>query len=162
MAKRKLRIERSSVLAAVLVLAVLSPAVWFLASAMHFQNIHREFVHALSEATVYCYENGSLTAEGEQTVTVDGKDAYDLYFLFTKKQGKRRLQVPQEPPQLVLTYGEGSVLECWNCRMEPGARRSWGVFWRFTAPDGRVWMYDTDDLSLSKLQRVAFASADQK
>lgn len=129
-----------------------------IASGMRFQFRYRAFVHALSDATVYCYENNSLQAQLEEdTVRVTGDNAYDLYFLFSKKQAKHRLTAPEDAPDLVLDYGNGALLECWSCKMERSARRTYGVFWRFTSPDGTVWMYDTDDLGLYKIQRIVSA-----
>jgi len=124
-------------------------------SGVRFQFRYREFVHALSDATVYAYEHHSLRAQLEEdTIRVSGDNAYDLYFLFSKKQAKKRMTLPEGEPGLVLDYGNGAVLECWSCKMEDSARRTYGLFWRFTAPDGAVWMYDTDDLGLYKIQRI--------
>lgn len=124
-------------------------------SGILFQFRYRSFVHALSDATVYAYENHTLRADMEEdSVRVSGDNAYDLYFLFSKKQAKKRTESPEGLPGIYLDYGNGAVLECWSCKMENSARRTYGVFWRFTAPDGKVWMYDTDDLGLYKIQRV--------
>ena len=124
-------------------------------SGIRFQFRYRSFVHALSDATVYAYENHSLRAELEEDIVrVSGDNAYDLYFLFSKKQAKKRTTLPEGEPGLTLDYGNGALLECWSCKMEESARRTYGVFWRFTDPDGNVWMYDTDDLGLYKIQRV--------
>ena len=138
-------------LAALLVFSI----TFLIGSGIRFQFRYREFVHALSDATVYCYENNSLQAQLEEdTVRVSGTNAYDLYFLFSKKQAKSRLTAPEEAPGLVLDYGNGALLECWSCKMDDSARRTYGVFWRFTSPEGDVWMYDTDDLGLYKIQRI--------
>jgi len=73
-------------------------------SGVRFQFRYREFVHALSDATVYAYEHHSLRAQLEEdTIRVSGDNAYDLYFLFSKKQAKKRMTLPEGEPVLLLT-----------------------------------------------------------
>ena len=147
-------IDRSILKPLLIAAAVLLPVVYLIGSGLYHQHNYRTFLYALSDATVYCSQHDSLRAsqeEGDARVTED--NAYALYFLFTKKQAKPRHAIPETPPELVLDYGSGAVLECWNWKMEAGARRTYGVFWRFTDPEGRIWMFDTDDLSMPLLKR---------
>ena len=151
----KRRFDTQPVTALLLCFAVLLPFLILVGSAMGQQSRYRQFVYALSESTVYCYAQHTLRADMEtDTVRVSGENAYDLYFLFTKKRAKQRLNTPDVPPDLTLDYGDGAVLECWRIKMDRRARRSYGIFWRFVSAQGDVWMYDTDDLDLSKIQRV--------
>ena len=154
MAAKWKKIDKS-ILKLLLAMALcLLPIVYIIGSGLYHQHNYRTFLYALSEATVYCSENNSLRAsqaEGDARVTEE--NAYALYFLFTKKQAKPRYAAPEEAPDLVLDYGSGAVLECWNYKMEEGARRTYGIFWRFQDPEGKTWMFDTDDLSLTILQR---------
>lgn len=151
----KHRIDAQPVIPLLICVAVLLPFLILVGYAMGQQSQYREFVYALSESTVYCYEHHSLRADLEEdSVRVSGENAYDVYFLFTKKRAKPRLTTPDTEPDLTLDYGDGAVLECWRIKMDQKARRSYGIFWRFTSAQGDIWMYDTDDLDLSKLQRV--------
>lgn len=156
------KIGKSHLFLFLLFVAALLPIVYIIGSSMHYQLRYRSFVYALSDSTVYCYEHNSLQAQLEtDTVRVSGDNAYDLYFLFTKKKAKHHTAAPDTPPSLTLDYGDGSLLECWSWKMEPGARRTYGVFWRFTDSEGNVWMYDTDDLALNKIQRVVSLSLNE-
>ena len=89
------------------ILLILTALVFFsiaalIISGIRFQFHYRAFVHALSDATVYAYENNSLRAELEEdTVRVSGDNAYDLYFLFSKKQAKK--QAAWDMLQFILT-----------------------------------------------------------
>ena len=133
---------------------LLLPILVLIGSGLAHQHNYRTFLYALSDATVYCSQHDSLRASQEEgDARVSEENAYALYFLFTKKQAKPRKIPPEEEPQLTLEYGSGALLECWNCKMEAGARRTYGIFWRFTDPAGKVWMFDTDDLSMSILKR---------
>ncbi|MBR3950150.1 MAG: hypothetical protein IKJ84_05685 [Oscillospiraceae bacterium] len=149
------KIDKSALKLALLCAALLLPIVLLVGSGMYHQYRYRTFLYALSDATVYCSQNDSLCARQEeaQPLRVTEENAYALYFLFTKKQAKPRYTAPEGSPQLVLDYGSGAVMECWRCKMEESARRSYGIFFRFTSPEGKVWMFDTDDLSLSTLQQ---------
>lgn len=148
------KIDKSIFTPLLIAAVVLLPIVYLIATGLLHQNNYRTFLYALSDATVYCSQNDSLRAsqeEGDARVTEE--NAYALYFLFTKKQAKPRNAVPEEAPQLVLDYGSGALLECWTHKMEEGARRTYGIFWRFTDPEGTIWIFDTDDLSMSLLKR---------
>lgn len=152
--KRKFQMDRSILKLLIPCLLILLPIAFGIAAGIRHQFRYRNFLYALSDATVYCSQNNCLKAEQEdETVRVSEENAYALYFLFTKKQAKPRSSAPQEPPAMVLTYGNGAVMECWRQEMEESARRTYGIFWRFTSPEGKVWMFDTDDLSISILQR---------
>ena len=143
---------------ALLVCLALAIPVGLVVTGMTYQARYRAFVYALSEATVAAYEHNDLKASWEETqVRVTGDNGYDVYFLFTKKQARRRSRVPEGLPNVTLEYGSGARLECWSIRLEPGARRSYGIFWRFTDPAGRQWLYDTDDLALYHLERILSA-----
>ena len=134
--------------------ALLLPILILIASGLYHQHNYRTFLYALSDATVYCSQNNSLQAQQEEgNARVTEENAYALYFLFTKKQAKPRSAAPDTAPELVLDYGSGALLECWTHKMEEGARRTYGIFWRFTDPEGNTWLFDTDDLSMSILKR---------
>ncbi|MBQ6999909.1 MAG: hypothetical protein IJN67_02525 [Oscillospiraceae bacterium] len=134
--------------------ALLLPILILIVSGLYHQHNYRTFLYALSDATVYCSQNNSLQARQEEgNARVTEENAYALYFLFTKKQAKPRSAAPDAAPELVLDYGSGALLECWTHKMEEGARRTYGIFWRFTDPEGNTWLFDTDDLSMSILKR---------
>jgi len=154
MAVKQRKTDRSVLKILLVAAVVLLPIVALIASGLLHQHNYRTFLYALSDATVYCSEHDSLRAsqeEGDARITEE--NAYALYFLFTKKQAKPRYEAPREEPGLVLDYGNGAVLECWSHKMEESARRTYGIFWRFTDPEGKEWMFDTDDLSMAILKR---------
>ena len=147
------RISKTALIAICFCVLFFGGMLYLIGSALHLQTTYRNFIYALSDSTVYCYENNCLRAELEgDTVRVTGENAYAVYFLFTKKPGKPRVVAPQEDPHLILDYGDGATLECWSYKMEGSARRTYGIFWRFTSAEGKVFLFDTDDLSLSQIK----------
>ena len=149
------KIDQSVLKLLLLCTIILLPMMIMIGSGLYHQYRYRNFLYALSDATVYCSQNNSLCARQEEAepLRVTEENAYALYFLFTKKHAKPRYSAPEEAPQLVMDYGSGAVMECWRYKMEDSARRSYGIFWRFTNPEGKIWMFDTDDLSLATLQQ---------
>jgi len=130
-----------------------------LSALNHSRNL-KAFVYELSLATIYATEHDSLKAtQGGDEIRVEHHNAFSIFAQFTKKRAKPQRKAPEESPQLTLDYGNGAVLECWEIRLEETAARKHGVFWRFTAPDGRIWMYDTDAFSILLLKNAASLSA---
>lgn len=145
-----------STLAAVLVVL---PILWLIFSALHYGQNLKTFVYRLSEATIYATEQDSLKAVQNGTeIRVKHNNAFTIFAQFTKKRAKPQRKAPEGAPQLTLDYGNGALLECWEIRLEETAARRHGVFWRFTAPDGQVWMYDTDAFSIVLLKNAASLS----
>lgn len=153
--RKKFLIDKSLLVPLGILALLLGGIAYAIVSSLGYQLSFRDYLYTLSDATVYCYEHHSLRADyEEQSIRVDGDNAYSVYFLFTKNTPKRRYSTPEGAPDLVLDYGNGAVLECWRIRMEESARRSYGVFWRFTSPEGKVWMYDTDGVNLPNVLKL--------
>ena len=132
-----------------------------LSALNHSRNL-KAFVYELSLATIYATEHDSLKAtQGGDEIRVEHHNAFSIFAQFTKKRAKPQRKAPEEAPQLTLDYGNGAILECWEIRLEETAARKHGVFWRFTAPDGRIWMYDTDAFSILLLKNAAALSANE-
>lgn len=148
-----------SLIAGVLLVA---PVVWMIFSALNHSRDLKAFVYELSLATIYATENDSLKAtQNHQEIRVQHNNAFSIFAQFTKKRAKPQKKIPEGLPQLTLDYGNGALLECWEVRLEETAARKHGVFWRFTAPDGRVWMYDSDAFSILLLKNAASLSTNE-
>ncbi|MBQ2927677.1 MAG: hypothetical protein IJD98_03785 [Oscillospiraceae bacterium] len=136
-----------------------APALWLILSAVNHSRNLKAFVYELSLATIYATENDSLKATQDgQEIRVEHNNAFTIFAQFTKKRAKPQRRTPEGEPALCLDYGNGALLECWEVRLEETAARKHGVFWRFTAPDGRVWMYDSDAFSILLLKNAAALS----
>lgn len=143
-------------------LLVVLPILWLLVSALSYGQNLKSFVHELSLATIYATENDSLKAvQGGDEIRVSHNNALTIFAQFTKKRAKPQRKEPEGDPALMLDYGNGALLECWEIRLEETAARRHGVFWRFMAPDGRVWMYDTDAFSIQLLKNAAALSTNE-
>jgi len=141
---------------------LMAPVVCMILSALNHGRNLKAFVYELSLATIYATENNSLkaTQSGEE-IRVEHHNAFTIFAQFTKKRAKPQRKIPEGIPSLTLNYGNGAILECWEVRLEETAARKHGVFWRFTAPDGRIWMYDTDAFSIQLLKNASALSANE-
>ena len=100
-----------AVLGCVLILVLcIVPIAW----GCWYQLRFREFVSALSDSTVYAYENDCLTLEtGGQSLSLDGEAGYGLYRRLCDAGPGRLGSVPQEEPAAVIDYGNGAVMRFW-------------------------------------------------
>lgn len=156
------RFDVPIVIAILICVALAAPILALIVRSLSYQLSFRSFTAAISDATVYCYEQDSLRAElTEDTVRVGGDNAYLLYALFTDSPAKPRRTVPSEEPDVHLNYGNGATLDCWQVRLEESADRWYGVLWRFTDPEGKRWTYDTDDFGLQDVQRLVSMSRNE-
>ena len=148
------------IISGIAALVLMIPVVLLILSALNYGRNQKAFVYELSLATIYGTENNTLkaTQDGEE-IRVEHHNAFTIFAQFTKKRAKPQRKIPERNPALTLDYGNGALLECWEVRLEETAARKHGVFWRFTAPDGRVWMYDTDAFSILLLKNAASLSA---
>ena len=154
MCRKPFRIDKPLIAAVLLCLAAAAPVVYLIFSSVIYQRGYREFVYQLSVSTVHATDHNTLKAEQNgDTVRVSHQNAYTIFALFTEEHPKLRRETPGDAPDLILDYGNGAVMECWEVRLEDTASRRHGVFWCFTGPDGKVWMYDTDAFNIQALLR---------
>jgi hypothetical protein len=141
---------------------LVAPVACMILSAVNHSRNLKAFVYELSVATIYATENDSLKAtQGGEEIRVKPHNAFSIFAQFTKKRAKPRREAPENAPRLILDYGNGALLECWEIRLEETAARKHGVFWRFTSPEGNVWMYDTDAFSILLLTNAAALSTNE-
>ncbi len=147
------------VISGIVALVLTVPVLLLILSSLNYSRNLKSFVYELSLATISATENNALkaTQNGEE-IRVEHHNAFTIFAQFTKERAKPRRNAPEEVPALTLDYGNGAFLECWEIRLEETAARKHGVFWRFTAPDGKVWMYDTDAFSILLLKNAAALS----
>ena len=151
--------NRPLILSGIAALLLILPVLLLILSALNYSRKLKDFTYELSLATIYATRHDTLKAtQDSQQIRVEAQNALNLFAQFTKDRAKPRRNPPEETPSLTLDYGNGAVLECWEIRLEETAARKHGVFWRFTAPDGRIWMYDTDAFSIQLLKNAAALS----
>lgn len=139
--------------------AVVLIAVWIL-SAYGILSVRRQFyqfVSAISDSTVYAYENDSLRAEMDgQSIRVTGGNNYSLYHAISVMEPDGRLlHVPEGEADIVLDYGDGAVLRLWKVKGEDGKPKDRGLELVFDAPDGKRFLFSCKNESLSPLERWA-------
>ncbi len=162
MYKKPFHLDRTMVIVLLIGAALALPVLNLIVSSIQYQRSYRHFLYELSVATVYATDNNVLKAQQkDETARVSHKHAYTLFGHFSKDRLKPRSSAPEEPPALILDYGNGATMECWKVRLEETAARKNGVFWRFTAPSAEVWMYDTDQVSIEGLLRPASVSENE-
>ena len=139
-------------LAVALVVFLCGSIAWFLWQRNHYQL----FVSALSDSTLYAFQNDSLTGRQDgQDFVMPGQTGYQLYNLLSNWDGKPRRKVPQQSPDLTLSYGDGSVLELWPVELDGDTQREIGILFRFTSSDGETWIYDTDRFGPNTLDKLS-------
>lgn len=119
--------------------------------AMTQRFFYRDFTSAMSAGT--SAGTAEAVLEGE-TCLLTSDHSYALYQIFTQNPGKKRDTLPEGEPFAVVTYRNGSVLECWETALEAHVQRNSGICWRFTTSDGSVWIYDTDEFGYSDIWRL--------
>lgn len=116
-----------------------------------FQMRFRAFVSDLSDSTTYAYRNDCLRAEIDGvSVRVTGENMYQIYNAIVSAGPGRLGSAPDEAPAALLDYGDGSRMEVWSVRLvNSSTDLEYGLFLRYTGPEGSVYAYDTDQLALS-------------
>lgn len=102
-----------------------------------------QFVSALSDSTIYAYDNHTLRAEGNgQSVRVSGDNAYAIYrgmSAWSPTGLPRRL--PAGEADLALDYGEGTCLQVWIWKEKNGRQRlmAFPSYWKQGQGNGLCW-----------------------
>ena len=157
--KPKEKSDRSMVLVLSIALVILLGIALIFGRMFYQRYEFRNFTSAMSQAT----SSGSLSSQMDGSVALVTSDhSYALYQIFTQNPGKVRKAVPEGEPFALLTYSNGAVLECWETALESHVQRTSGICWRFTTPDGTVWIYDTDEFGYGDIWRLVSADTNKK
>ena len=131
---------------AVLVIGLVVYAGWY-------QLRFRSFLRDLSDSTTFAYENDCLYAEmDDREALISGDNVYIIYRLITNAGPGRLGAVPDEEPDVVLEYGDGSFLQLWSVTLvNSSTDREYGLFLRYVNQQGKSYAYDTDRIFLEHM-----------
>lgn len=123
-AERPKRRKNSMWMFLLLAAAVVVIVIWVLSvyGTLSLRPRFYDFVSALSNSTVYAYENGSLRSEADgETARVTSDNAYAFYNALTVFSPSQLLRKPPSAPaDLILDYGDGSRLQLWQMEESQG------------------------------------------
>lgn len=143
--------------------AVLAIGVWLLSvfGVLSVRPKFYQFVSALSDSTIYAYDNHTLRAEGNgQSVRVSGDNAYAIYrgmSAWSPTGLPRRL--PAGEADLALDYGEGTCLQVWIWKEKNGQPKAHGLSVLLETGAGERFVLEFGSASISPLERWTAADA---
>lgn len=154
--------RRGTAVFVLLAAAVLALILWVLSAygILSVRPRFYQFVSAISDSTVYAYENGTLRSEMDgQSARVSGDNTYSLYHALSVMTPTRVLSAaPDGPADLILDYGDGSVLSLWRMTGNDQSQ-SRGIDLLFETGDGQRYLFECKTDNLSPLR--AWASLDR-
>lgn len=123
--------------------------------------LYPKFVSAVSDSTLYAYENDSLRADlAEESVHVSGENAYSFFKSLTVGPPDKLVwKTPVEEPDLKLDYGNGSTLSLWEVSLkEPETKKAMRVL--FEDGEGARISFYTDSISVERVSRWLMSDQD--
>ena len=135
----------------VLILSITAAPIVF---SSNYQHRYRLFQNSLADSTIYARENESLTMEHDgEVISLDADGGYHTVLLSLVEAGAGRTgKPPEEPADVTLDFGNGAILELWDVELvgyiDPDVK--YGLFLRYTYPDGKIYAYDTEKLTFEK------------
>ena len=150
--KRDPRLLACIAIALTLVLLAFFPILW----AAHLQRQYRHFINGLGESVQYAKEQGDLYVRQDGRQFRAQEPASRLYLeLNTAGMGKRQSSAPDSAPDAELEFGDGCILRFWGLDVWDGYNRQWvpGVFVWYRGANGKIYMYDTDQMQWQTLVR---------
>lgn len=118
-----------------------------------YQRRYWRFVGDLSESITYAYENDCLQVNmDDRKIRMSGDNAYKLYDIITSCGPGKVGTAPKEEAVVTLDFGDGSLLNMWSVKLvNSSTDRIYGVFVQYIDAEGRVYSYDTDQISVEKV-----------
>ena len=140
-----------AVAACVLILVITAIPIVFSAN---YQRQYHLFQESLAYSTIYSRENDSLTMERDgEVISLNTDGGYHTLLLALVEAGAGRVgKPPGEPATVTVYFGNDASLELWGVELagyvDPVADH--GLFLRYTYPDGKIYAYDTAELTIEK------------
>ena len=93
-----------------------------------------------------------MELDGE-IISLDIDGGYHNLLLYLVQAGAGRVgKPPNEPAEVTVSFGNGASLELWGVELtdyvDPNS--GYGLFLRYTYPDGKTYAYDTAELTIEK------------
>lgn len=140
-----------AVTACALVLVITSIPIVFSAN---YQRQYHLFQESLADSTIYSRQNESLTMERNgEIISLETDGGYhDLLISIVIAGAGRVGKPPEEPAAVTVSFGNGASLELWGVELVGyvDTKAKYGLFLRYTYPDGKIYAYDTADLTIEK------------
>lgn len=124
----------------------------------YYQRIEYDhFREALNSSVLYAQKHGGteVLCQGEVYHSADsGSSLYRRLLL--AGQGKRQSRPPEETEDIRIDFGDGSCLRLWALDVYDGYTGEWvpGMFVEYAYPEGKLYRYDTDQLTWTQLRHV--------
>lgn len=125
-----------------------------IAFSANYQHQYRLFQQSLADSTIYARHNNSLTMELDgEIISLKTDGGYHALLLELVIAGAGRVgKPPNEPAEVTVSFGNGASLELWGVELEGYVDQNsgYGLFLRYTYPDGKTYAYDTHLLTIEK------------
>ncbi len=112
------------------------------------------YVNDFSNSTSYAYKKGSMKVndQGDNYILI-GDAVYIPYnFLHHLKMGRPWEEVPEGSETIQFDYGNGSTLQIWDVEVKNAKRGTRGLYIKFINSEGKVYQFDVDGASVSKIR----------
>lgn len=115
---------------------------------------YRQYKEYLTDSIVYAVDHRSASAEGEDTAHfILEKNLNHIWnYISIRDMGKRKMQMPAEPAELGLSFGDGSRIMFWNVPpKEEGGIPSLLV--AYEKEDGYLYIYESPDMQIDAMKK---------
>lgn len=137
--------------ASVLLLLITSAPIAF---SVNYQRQYRLFQESLADSTIYSRQNNSLSMKRDGNAFYLETDGgyHDLLLNLVIAGAGRVGEPPEEPAAVTVSFGNGASLELWGIELVGyvDTDAKYGLFLRYTYPDGKTYSYDTAKLTIEK------------
>ncbi|MCH5317951.1 MAG: hypothetical protein J1E05_08245 [Eubacterium sp.] len=120
----------------------------------NYQRQYHLFQESLADSTLYSRQNNSLTMERDgEIISLDTDGGYHKLLLNLVTAGAGRTgEPPEETAEIIFTFGNGASLELWGVELVGyvDTDAEYGLFLRYTYPDGKIYAYDTAEINMDK------------
>ncbi len=118
-----------------------------------YHTDYRNYLTDFSNSTHYAYIHNSLQVEQDgESHTVLRENMYTIYAAITSRGSGRIRKPPKEPPEAVLTFGDGSYMELWTVEIKNATNGvTHGLLVSYVNTEGERYSYDSDRLKMQIL-----------
>ena len=150
---RKSRKDLGLLIALLAVAVVFAISIFPIVVSLAGTGRYKAFVKRFTEGINSSHVSGKvmLQKDGEMIKMPVGNASKVYSVLIGAGMGKEQKEQPGGDP-LAIIFDDGSKVEFWESQIqEKNALRKMGLFVRYTAPDGYLYQYDTDKLTIDAI-----------
>lgn len=132
---------------------VTAMVVGLFAWAWKYQTDYRKFLTDFSNSTYHAYTHDSLLVQKDgESYSILTENVYPIYAGITSRGSGRVGKPPEEEPEAVLSYGDGSYMELWTVELKNSTNGlTHGLFVSYVNQEGERYSYDSDMLKIQIL-----------